>query len=85
MLSWHAQGRDSYHSCSKRGVQAACREAQHTLLPCRDVETAPESASLEDVLEHLKKSKRKLLPIVDSQGNLVSMGEHPNNCRAHIV
>ena len=47
------------------------------LLPCRDVETAPESASLEHVLEQLKKSKRKLLPVVDLQGNLVSMGNHP--------
>ncbi|CAK0778918.1 hypothetical protein CVIRNUC_004666 [Coccomyxa viridis] len=39
----------------------------------RDVETAPESASLEHVLEQLKKSKRNLLPIVDSQGHLVRL------------
>ena len=55
------------------------------LLPCRDVETAPESASLEHVLEQLKKSKRNLLPIVDSQGHLVSMYQHSNTSRAQVV
>ena len=53
------------------------------LLHCRDVETALESASLEHVLEQLKKSKRKLLPVVDSQGILVSIGR--STCNACIV
>ena len=38
---------------------------------CRDVETASDSATLEQALEQLKKSKRKLLPVVNSQGHLV--------------
>ena len=40
---------------------------------CRDLETASDSATLEQALEQLKKSKRKLLPVVDSQGHLVGM------------
>lgn len=40
---------------------------------CRDLETASASATLEQALEQLKKSKRKLLPVVDSQGHLVGM------------
>ena len=78
------QGRDGCDVHSKHGVHAACRKTQ-CLLPCREVETAPESACLEDVLEQLKKSKRKLLPVADSQGNLVSMGDHPSTCSAHVV
>jgi CBS-domain-containing membrane protein len=40
---------------------------------CRDLETASDSATLEQALEQLKKSKRKLLPVVNSQGHLVGM------------
>ena len=55
------------------------------LLPGRDVETALQSASLEHVLEQLKKSKRKLLPVVDLQGNLVSVGKHPSTCITYKI
>lgn len=37
----------------------------------RDVDTVPEDASAEKALEVLKSNKRKSLPVVDANGNLV--------------
>lgn len=39
---------------------------------CRDVETLPQDVSAEKAMEALKCSKRKSLPVVDANGNLVS-------------
>ena len=43
------------------------------LVICRDVETLSDDVSVEKAMEALKSSKRKSLPVVDSNGNLVSL------------
>ncbi|BDA44055.1 Inosine-5'-monophosphate dehydrogenase 2 [Coccomyxa sp. Obi] len=49
-------------------------------LMTRDVDTLPEDATAEKALEMLKSSKRKSLPVVDANGNLVRLAT-----RAHCL
>ncbi len=62
-------------ACRRRGSKAARCDTLLTARPRavarRDVEAAAEASSSEQALEQLRRSRRKLLPVVNAAGELV--------------